>query len=621
MLNYILLSFALVTNLFANPIEKSIKSEIKEVTVFQNGAQINERSSISLGAGETILTIKGKSPYIDSKSIQVKGFGDFTILSVNVQSNYLEEKISNSLDSLQSILDDEKITLQKLDAQAEVLREKMAVLNTNKNLGGQNNGLSMVQLKQALDFFEKEIASIKNDEIVNRQKSNQTKEKIQRLEMQLNESSNKPIVPVNDIIIKVSADRQVSGELTISYLVNNAGWFPKYDVRAKDISKPLDLRYKAEVWQNTGNDWNNVKLKFSNATPQKSGVIPDLKKWDLTYARLTVFDQNNYRNIGSVNGIITDSNGQAIPGANITVKGSSIGTTSDLNGRYSLTLPSSAQRLIYSFIGYRSKELTISGDLMNVILEEDMQSLNEVVITGYGGLEARAPGLRVRSSNASKSDLVESFDLETTTIENQTTVEIAVDKPYTITSNGDKLLVDLKKYEVNAVYEYFAIPKKEKDAFLVAKLVDWEKYNLLQGEANLYFEDTYIGRTILEAESLNDTLSISLGRDRSIVIEREKIDQSSTKRLIGSNYTETRAYKITVKNNKSSKINLKILDQYPISIVNDISVNLLKSSNGNIDKETGIIDWELILNAGEQKVLELEYEVKYPRREKVILDR
>lgn len=619
MLKHLLLSFAIATNLIANPIEKSIKSEIKEVTVFQNSAQISEKSSFSISAGETVLTIRGKSPFIDSKSIQVKGFGDFTILSVNIQSNFLEEKINSSQDSLLSILNEEKISLQKLEAQAEVLREKMTVLNTNKNLGGQNNGLSMAQLKQALDFFEKEITSIKNEEITNKQKSNTSRERIQRLEKQLNENANKPIIPINDIIIKVRADKQVSGELAISYLVNNAGWFPKYDIRAKDISKPLQLNYKAEVWQNTGNDWSNVKLKFSNATPQKSGVLPELKKWDLTYARLTTFDQTSLRNVGSVSGTVTDGSGMAIPGATIIVKGSAIGTTSDLNGRYSLTLPTSAQRLIYSFIGYRSKELTISGDIMNVVLDEDMQSLNEVVLTGAKA--SPATSVRIRGTSSIEREQFESNIQETTTIENQTTVEIAVDKPYTITSNGDKLLVDLKKYDVDVIYEYIAIPKKEKDAFLVAKLVDWEKYNLLQGEANLYFEDTYIGRTILEAESLYDTLSISLGRDRGIVIEREKIEQNTTKRLIGANYTETRAYKITVKNNKSSSVNLKILDQYPISIINDISVNLLKSSNGNVNKETGIIDWELILNAGDQKVLELEYEVKYPRREKVILDR
>ncbi|GAB2634072.1 DUF4139 domain-containing protein [Belliella aquatica] len=620
MLNLILLYFALVANIFVNPLEKTIKSDINEVTVFQNGAQINEKSSLTISAGETILVIKGKSPYMDSKSIQVKGFGDFTILSVNVQSNYLEDKVNESLDSLQSILEVDRLALQKLEAEAEVLREKMTLLNTNKNLGGQNNGLSMVQLKQALDFFEKEISSIKAAEITNKVKWSQTKEKIQRLERQLNENSNKPIIPVNDILIKVSAERAVVGELAISYMVSNAGWFPKYDVRATDISKPLNLRYKAEVWQNTGNDWNNVKLKFSNATPSKSGVIPELKKWDLTYARLTTFDQNNM-NVGAVSGTITDTYGNPIPGATILVKGSAIGTSSDRNGQYSLTLPSTAKKLVYSFIGYRRKELAISGDLMNIVLEEDMQALQEVVVTGYGSLEGRTPGLQIRNSNASKLELNESLDLETTTIENQTTVEIAVDKPYSVASNGDKLLVDLKSYDLEAHYEYLVIPKKENVAFLVAKLVDWEKYNLLQGEANLYFEGTYIGRTIIEAESLNDTLSISLGRDRGIAIEREKIDQNSKKRLIGSNYTETRSYKISIKNNKSSSVNLKVIDQYPISIVSDISVSLLNSSNAKVNSDTGFIEWELKLSPAEQKVLDLEYEVKYPRKEKVILDR
>lgn len=603
--------------------EKELKTEIKEVTVFMNGAQVFETGTIKIPAGESILKITNRSPYLDEKSIQVKGTGDFTIVAVNPKSNFLESKIISQNDSLFSILSKERLLLENLNAEAEVLKEKASVLNTNKNLGGQNNGINMTQLKQAADFFEKELMEIKQREISNKQKSAQSKSLIERLEQQLNEFQNKTFTPVSEIYIKVTAERSVDANFSLSYLVENAGWFPKYDIRVDDIQKPLQLTYKAEVWQNTGNDWKNVKLRFSNGEPSRSGVMPELKKWELTYARNTIFDpMASFETVGSVSGVVMDSQDNTpLPGVMVMINGTTIGTTTDVNGRYSITIPNNSNRLIFNFIGMVSQERTITGPTMNIFMEPDVQALSEVVVTGYsadGILQGRVPGIMTRQ--APKSKPLESQVIATMIKENQTTIEIEVEKPYSILSNGEKLLVDLKKHDLEAQYEYYAVPKLEKDAFLIAKITDWEKYSFLQGEANLYFEDTFIGKSILEAESFQDTLSISLGRDRGIAINREKIDQFSRKRFVGNNVDEARGYRIIVKNNKSQNINLTLLDQVPISIVNDISVNIRELGKATKNEDTGILTWKLRLAPAEQETVEFQYEVRYPRKERVILD-
>lgn len=603
--------------------EKELKTEIKEVTVFMNGAQVFETGTIKIPAGESILKITNRSPYLDEKSIQVKGTGDFTIVAVNPKSNFLESKIISQNDSLFSILSKERLLLENLNAEAEVLKEKASVLNTNKNLGGQNNGINMTQLKQAADFFEKELMEIKQREISNKQKSAQSKSLIERLEQQLNEFQNKTFTPVSEIYIKVTAERSVDANFSLSYLVENAGWFPKYDIRVDDIQKPLQLTYKAEVWQNTGNDWKNVKLRFSNGEPSRSGVMPELKKWELTYARNTIFDpMASFETVGSVSGVVMDSQDNTpLPGVMVMINGTTIGTTTDVNGRYSITIPNNSNRLIFNFIGMVSQERTITGPTMNIFMEPDVQALSEVVVTGYsadGILQGRVPGIMTRQ--APKSKPLESQVIATMIKENQTTIEIEVEKPYSILSNGEKLLVDLKKHDLEAQYEYYAVPKLEKDAFLIAKITDWEKYSFLQGEANLYFEDTFIGKSILEAESFQDTLSISLGRDRGIAINREKIDQFSRKRFVGNNVDEARGYRIIVKNNKSQNINLTLLDQVPISIVNDVSVNIRELGKATKNEDTGILTWKLRLAPAEQETVEFQYEVRYPRKERVILD-
>src|SRR5690554_3651924 len=119
-------------------------------------------------------------------------------------------------------------------------------------------------------------------------------------------------------------------------------------------------------------------------------------------------------------------------------------------------------------------------------------------------------------------------------------------------------------YDLPAFYQYYCVPKIDKDAFLIANIVDWEKYNLLEGEANVFFEDTYVGKTLMDVRYASDTLEISLGRDKKVSVNREKIKDYTAKQFIGNKKEETRAWKTTVKNNKNQAINMIILDQVPV---------------------------------------------------------
>ncbi|MEJ7643802.1 MAG: mucoidy inhibitor MuiA family protein [Chryseolinea sp.] len=604
--------------------EKDLKTEIKDVTVFLSGAQIFESGNASIPAGTSVLKIKNLSPFLDEKSLQVKAEGDFTILSVNHRFNYLNEvKKDGQIDSLKTVLDDIELSISRDEARLAVLKEKQSLLDENKNLGGQSAGATIVQLKQAIEFYETEISKIKEEEIKTGKKIKLKKKEKSKIEKQLKELNEQTSLPSSEVEILVSSENHVNTKVSLTYLVANAGWYPKYDIRVENIKSPLELTYKAEVFQNTGVDWKNVKLRFSNGDPNKSGVVPELTKWNLNYARNTTFENSIYgmalsNSIRNVKGtVVSEADGQPAPGVNVVVKGTTIGTVTDVNGNYSLTLPNNASTLVYSFIGMVTQEVQISGPQVSVRMQHDIAQLSEVVVTGYGeerALQGRVPGIQIRENKSAANAIV------TTVIENQTTVEIEVATPYSIKSNGEKLQVDLRKHRIEALYEYYAIPKLDKDAFLVARIINWDQYNLLEGEANLYFEDAYVGRSILDAKSLRDTLSISLGRDKNIVVGREKNEQYSKKRTLGGNVVETRGFKIVVRNKKSQTINLTVSDQIPLSVVSDINVSASELTSGKLDGKTGNVTWKLTIDGQQQKDLNLQYEVKYPRKEKVILE-
>ncbi len=611
--------------------EKELKTDIKEVTIFLNGAQIFETGSVNIPSGKSILKIKDLSPYLDEKSIQVKAEGDFTILSVNHKFNYLNEiKRDEKSDSLRKITDAIELMISYENARLDVLKEKQSLLNENKNLGGQNSGATILQLKQAIDFYESEITKIRDEEIRTRKTIEAKNKGRSKIELQLKELNQQKSLPTSEIEIRVSSAAPLNSKFKLTYLVGNAGWYPKYDVRVRDVKSPLDLTYKAEVFQNTGVDWKNVKLRFSNGNPNQSGVVPELTPWNLNYARYTNFDKSSiYGSRSETNGtvrgrVVSSEDGTGLPGVNVLVKGTTIGTVTDAQGNYSLTLPNGAGQLVFSFIGLATQEIQINNRVqIDASLQADVMQLSEVVTSGYASdntMSGAVSGIRIRGASSLHKQRSYSQSIITTVIENQTTVEIEVATPYSIKSNGEKLQVDLRKYEIDALYEYYAIPKLDKDAFLIARIINWDQYNLLEGEANLYFEDAFVGRSVLDAKSLQDTLNISLGRDKNIVIGRQKNEQFSKRRSLGSNISETRGFKITIRNKKSQPIKLTLFDQIPLSVISDITVNPIELTKGLFDEKSGKVTWELNIDLLQQKEINLQYEVKYPKREKVILE-
>jgi len=155
-----------------------------------------------------------------------------------------------------------------------------------------------------------------------------------------------------------------------------------------------------------------------------------------------------------------------------------------------------------------------------------------------------------------------------------------------------------------AFYKYYSAPRLDKESYLLGEIADWEKLNLLPGEANIIFEGTFIGKSVIDPLSTMDTLNLTLGKDKRVVVKREKLVDFST---------EIFTYEITVKNNKKEKITMLLKDQYPISTNKDIEVELLESNGAANNTEIGVLTWAVNLEPGETKKYRVSYSAKYPK--------
>lgn len=263
---------------------QEVNTPVQSVIIYLYGAEVSQTKTVTLSPGRNKITFTGLSPKLDSKSIQVSASGGVAILAISDAINYMaNQKESNRIKQLKdsvTILSD-GINQNNNDRDAYVTEKNM--LLKNESIGGQDKGVAIAELKLAADFYRARIKEI-NTEISKLDKKNSTlQQSLTNVNQQLYELNAKNNQPTAEISVLISSSAKISSTIDLKYLVTDAGWAPSYDLHAEDINLPIELKYRAKVFNNTGIDWNDVKLKLSTADPSKSASKPELLPWDLTY--------------------------------------------------------------------------------------------------------------------------------------------------------------------------------------------------------------------------------------------------------------------------------------------------------------------------------------------------
>ncbi|ANO49455.1 hypothetical protein Pf1_01210 [Flavobacterium columnare] len=229
-------------------------------------------------------------------------------------------------------------------------------------------------------------------------------------------------------------------------------------------------------------------------------------------------------------------------------------------------------------------------------------------------LQSRVAGGQINTIEAESALAApSSISNYTNIVENQLQTSFEIDIPYDILSNGKAHSVSLKDFKIPASFKYYAAPKIEKEAFLMAEIKDYTKYNLLAGEANIIFEGLYVGKTFINPNQTSDTLNLSMGRDKKVSIKREKVMDLSGVRFLSSKKEQTFTYDIVIKNNKKETIYMLLKDQYPLSTDKEIEIELTEKNGAKVNPETGILTWDLQLKPNEIQKIRIRYIVKYPK--------
>ncbi|MBK6829670.1 MAG: DUF4139 domain-containing protein [Flavobacteriales bacterium] len=411
------------------------------------------------------------------------------------------------------------------------------LLLKNSTVGGQQNGLTAAQLMAVNDYIRERMKAMKVGWLTQEEKKQTIGQQADKLRQQLGTLQAQAPRPTSEVVVEISSEAEVSASFTINYFVGNAGWIPAYDVRAKGVGQPIELLMKAQVMNNTGEDWNKVDLSLSSGNPTLGGVMPTLNPWTLY-----VVQQYQLESI----------------------------STRQRSRRYD-DMPMAAPS-------------TANGEALK--------------------LEERDAETTVWNTVATRT----------------TTVEFIIEVPFTIPSDAIAHTVGVKTHSIPATFKHFATPKLDRDAFLYARTTGWEDLNLLSGEANVFFEGTFVGQSYLQLDVPKDTLDISLGRDKGVVVERVKRKSTNEKAIIGGKRTLLIGWDLTVRNTKGTAIDLEVRDQFPLSPQSEVEVKLEENGGAEVDQQKGFLTWNFRLEPKATKKLGFSYTVKHPKDLPVVVE-
>ena len=665
--------------------DKKTPSKIKEVTVYLSGAQITRTAQLQLNIGTNEICFTGLSPKIDENSIQISGLKSVSILSMAFDIDYLalsEDK--PEIIVLESKIKTAKHKISQLSNRISGLEEEEKVINANRLIGGENLALDLDKVKNISSYYRERITGIKNEIFDLNLDISLLNLELASFQKQMTEINSSPIKEQGVVRLKLDAPVATSLALQLSYTIQDAGWIPNYDIKSQKMNDPLRLTYKAHVYQKSGIDWDNVKIKLSSGSPTLNVAKPNLTIKYLDFVShytkrhdSQVRKQKYFYNptVNKVVGHVTDASGLPLPGVNIIVKGSTNGTTTDFDGYYTLEVPN-GKELVFSYIGQKTIEVPIYSSLINTSMEADAEHLDEVVVTAYGTssnmIQGRATGVQIRDNSNNgrfsrptepvlplyiidgvpvdgfiEGDLdeneIQSIEvlkgssaealygtkgkngivLITTKMSNLkegiTDTRFEIKKPFSIISDGDITAIELNSFDLKADYEHFAAPILNENVFMIATFKDWEQYNLLPGEANVYFEGAFAGKTTIDPYTTKKEMILSLGIDPNITVSRKQNKNFKHKSFTGSNRILDRTYELMVKNNKSVPINIKLMDRVPLSQNKEIKVDAIETFNAEYDATKGLLTWKLQVPSRDSKTESFSFKVRYPKYRKIAL--
>ena len=253
-------------------------SAVTSVSLFLNGAEINQTEIVTLQKGQNEIRVEGLSPKLNIPSIQLSLSGGTVITSSQFITDYMSVA-NKEKDHLNKALQQKQDELKQHQALQTTLNSSLKLLQAGVEASISSEKVTTTIIDANLLYYQNKTASIQQQLMQVEKTIEDTNQAIQRLKKQISEQSTKDHNRCGVLLLTISSPKAQKQELKIKYFTSAAAWSMQYDVNIDRIGQPVELIKKAYITQTTGIDWNKVQLTLSTAMPSTNNQVPELSPW------------------------------------------------------------------------------------------------------------------------------------------------------------------------------------------------------------------------------------------------------------------------------------------------------------------------------------------------------
>lgn len=540
-----------------------VDAEMVNATVyFGYGAELTHHAKLRVSNNTKVIVINQVSTYLDVNTIQISCPEEVALLSQRyalftppVQPVVKTKEAELKEDSIESIQKDISRVQNLILIEEDVLAKTGTLIETTISTSG-NKTVTSAEVLKLVEFYNAKIEKAKTTIYNHRQAIAALNKNMDGIRKRI-AALNPPPPPKS----------KPYGQLFLQVMCKKSGDIP-VDVSYYSNNAGWTPMYDIRVNSKT----NKVKLVYKASLTQTTGV--DWKKTKLTL---------------------------------------STGTPN-----FGVSAPVLSPWFLQLYVPEMYKALQGRAAGVNVNAQRNM-------IQSFGDNKSMAEEVVVTANGYGTRRQRDDADIDPSTLQQYTSLSqgqlntnFEIDLPYDIDSDGKMNSVAIKEQEISCILKNYAVPRIDREAYLLAEVADWQNLDLLPGDANIIMDDTYLGKSLIDPNTTADTLNLSLGKDKRLAVKRSLVKELSSLKTSGSNSRQVFTYELIVKNNKSTDVNLLLKDQIPLSNIKEVEVKLEESGEAMVNEETGVLTWKMELKPGESRKVRFTYAVKYPKDKKIV---
>lgn len=573
----------------ANPVE----GRVSAVTLYRGQAQVTREVPIEGAAGRLEVVVSKLPEQIVPNSLFAEGGDGVEIRAVRYRTRAVGEEPREEVRKL----DDEILAAQQ---ELDLTTKRQALLVKRTEFLAKLEGfvaptaqsdltkgvLDAEALERLTTFSFTQLETIAKEEVDLAKQARVLNERLQLLARKRNEITAGAAQTLREAVLFVQKKAEAPAEIRLSYLVNQCGWSPSYVMRASADRREVQVEYSALIQQLSGEDWNDVELTLSTASPTLSAAGPGLAPLHVTLA--------------------TGEQAASIQAANAPPSGGPNLQLPILNAS-----KSQVQDRISGLRSQRSEYSQAIGNAGNFVdVNRYSWGLNDVA-GSYQLLELGCPISVLRGESFSD--------------DNGPSLSYSLGNGVSLASRTDQQMVRIMRTAVASQFYHTAAPVLTPHVYREAELKNTSEHDLLAGPMTAYLDGRFVGQGELPTVARGERFVVGFGADPQLRARRELVNRTESTQ--GGNRETRFEYRLVVENFGDAPASVRIVDRLPHAEEGaDIRVTLGKTSDELSDdplylreeRPMGILRWDVEVPAdaaGESaRLITYDYGVEYDRK-------